>query len=121
MLSRVADLVVYMMIIFPVNLLEAAAHVAFNAPLYIVAQSLALPMFIASVVFILAGRLYWLMFTQAAYGVAVTALKGWHASGYGSRDALLDKVAMTSVMLVILPVLLIYGFQRLVVERRGDQ
>ncbi len=78
-------------------------------------------MFIASVVFILAGRLYWLMFTQAAYGLAVTALKGWHTSRDSSRDALLDQVVMTSVMLVILPVLLIYGFQRLVVERPGDQ
>jgi hypothetical protein len=120
MLRRVADLVVYMIIIFPMNFLEAAAHVAFNAPLYTVAQSLALPMFVASVVFILAGRLYWLMFTQAAYGLAVTALKGWHASGYSSTDALLDKVVMTSVWLVILPVVLIYGFQRLVVERRGE-
>ncbi len=35
---RVADLVVYMIIIFPLNLIEVAVHVAFNAPLFIVAH-----------------------------------------------------------------------------------
>ncbi len=119
MLRRVADLIVYIMVIFPLNLIEAAVNIQYNSPISYFASQFFVPAMLAIFVLILLGRIGIATLVQALYGVTVTILKGMHQSETYTGGDLLTIMLPMVLLIVIIPVPLMYGFQKLVVERRS--
>jgi hypothetical protein len=119
MLRRLADLVVYLLIVFPLNLVEFASNTGYNQPLTDTAGSLFMPAVSAIFLLILAGRLRLAILVQAIYGVSVSALKGIQDSETYTGGDLVAVMLPMVLFIVIIPVSLMYGFQKLVVERRS--
>ena len=121
MARRVADLIVYLLVVFPLNLVEVSSNFGYNEPLTYLAGHLFLPAMSAIFLLILFGMIRLAILVQVIYGVSVSALKGVQRSEYYGGADLVQVMFPMVLLIVIIPVLLMYGFQKLVVERRSAE
>jgi len=121
MSRRVVDLIVYLVVIFPLNLAELFFNIGWGMPIHYFVGSLFVPAMVVISLIILFGRLRLAILVQALYGISVIALKGIEIIEVFTGEDLFTVMFLMVLVLVLIPVPLMYGYQKLVVERRSTK
>jgi hypothetical protein len=119
MSRRVVDLIAYLVVIFPLNLLEFYFNIGWGLPIYYFAGFLFVPAMIVIFVIILFGRLQLAILVQALYGISVIVLKSIETFEIHTGENLFMVMFSMVLILLLIPVSLMYSYQKRVVERRS--
>jgi len=121
MVRRIADLIVYLIVVFPLIVVEGMInYIPYNWA-YEFSKYLFLIAMPAIFVLILIGRFGFATLVQAVYGAVASVLKGEQYSEHVNGGDIVAAVFPMAVIILIIPFSLMYGYQKLVIERRSAQ